>query len=238
MDDKIQIRSLTRGLVTKLFNQQVKDRYSDNQTLLDSLLIREWDTVPEINLKSDLFYFTLGNFTPVYEEKIHVRGKKDKLQTPWMVLHLKFKERYVKDKDSGLLKPLGQRQILVNNIDINLVNLETVKKAFDGVSIIYGSKYVTYNFNNSKEIRLEHIDNQAMGIDLIKKCLPFTVQSTLHEGNVEDNILTVNYPTNTPKTDTYGLRGHIWKVSFKQQTGNKTTQLMRVLISNSARNKK
>lgn len=237
MEDKIQIRSLSRGITTRLFNDQVRERYSDNETLLNACLMRDWDTHPELQVKQNLFYFTLGNFTPVYEEKIHIRGKKDKLQTPWMVLHLKFKERYIKDRDTGEMKPLGQRQILINNIDVN-INLDDVKKAFDGTSIIYGSKYVTYNFNNSKEIRLEHLDNQAAGIELIKKCLPFTVQSTLHEGTVESNITTVNYPENIPKTDTHGLRGYIWKVSFSKKVGNKTVQLSRVLISNSARDKK
>jgi hypothetical protein len=236
MDNKIEIRSLSRGVTTRFFNDQVKERYGDNETLLEACLIRDWDTMPEIQVKQNTFYFTLNNFMPVFEEKIHVRGKKDKKQTPWMVLHLKFKEKYIKDKDTGLMKPLGQRQILINNIDRN-VNLEDVKKAFDGETIVYGSKYVTYNFNNSKEVRLEHIQTEAMGIELIKKCLPFTVQSTLHEGSIEDNILTVNYPVNTPKVDTYGLRGHIWKVSFKEQVGKKTTQLARVLISNSARSK-
>ncbi len=234
MTEQQEIRALSRGIVTRLFNDQVKERYSDNQSLLDTCLIRSWDTMPEIQVKQNTFYFTLNNFIPVYEEKIHVRGKKDKLQTPWMVLHLKFKERYIKDRETGHMKPLGQRQILINNIDAN-VDLAEVKKSFDGVSIIYGSKYVTYNFNNSKEIRLEHIDNQAMGIDLIKKCLPFCAKNTLHEGSVEDNVLTVTYPTNTPKTDTHGLRGHVWKVSFKEQVGKKTVQVARILISNSAR---
>ena len=238
MDNKIEIRSLSRGVTIKFFNNHVRERYSDNESLLDACLIREWDTMPEIAVKQNTFYFTLGNFTPVFEEKVHVRGKKDKLHTPWMVLHLKFKERYIKDRDTGIMKPLGQRQILVNNIDTKLVKLDEVKEAFDGVSIVYGSKYVTYNFNNSKEIRLEHIEDQAKGVELIKKCLPFTVQSTLHEGTVEENILTVNYPVNTPKTDTHGLRGHIWKVSFKEQVGKKTTQFARVLISNSARDKR
>jgi hypothetical protein len=237
MDDKIQIRALSRGIATKFFNDQVKDRYADNETLVDGLLVRDWDTMPEIQVKQNTFYFTLGNFTPVYEEKVHVRGKKDKLSTPWMVLHLKFKERYIEDSVTGEMKPLGQRQILINNIRPD-INLDDVKKTFDGTSIVYGSEYVTYNFTNSKEIRLEHCQSRLAGIELIKKCLPFTIQSTLHEGQVEDNILTVIIPENTPKVDTYGLRGHIWKVSFKQQIGKKTTQLARVLISNNARSKK
>jgi hypothetical protein len=237
MDDKLQIRALSRGVTTKFFNEQVTQRYGDNQLLLDACLIRDWDTQPEIIVKQNTFFFTLNNFMPIYEEKVKVRGKKDNLRTPWMVLHLKFKEQYVKDNKTGEMKPLGHRRVLINNIDIN-INLFDVKKAFDGETFVYGDKYVTYNFTNSKEIRLEHVESEQMGINLIKKCLPFTEQSTLHEGSVEDNILTVNVPKNTPKVDTFGLRGYIWKVSFHEQKGKRATQVNRVLIANSARSKK
>lgn len=235
LTDKIQIRTLSRGAVSKLFNDQVQERYSDNETLLDACLIRDWDTHPEIQVKQNFFYLTLGNFTPVYEEKVHIRGKKNNLQTPWMILHLKFKEQFIKDSETGKIKPLGQRRILINNIDEKIIDSDLVKKTFDGTSIVYGSKYITYNFTNAKEIKLKHIENEATGIDLLKKCLPFTVQSTLHEGSVEDNILTVNAPKNTKKVDTHGLRGYVWKVSFHQKIGKRSIQLFRVLIANTKR---
>jgi hypothetical protein len=236
MDNKIEIRALSRGIGSKLFNQQVKERYHDNDNLLNACLIRDWDTMPEITYKHSLFYFVLNNFMPVYDEKVHVRGKaKSSISLPWMVLHLKFAERYIKDRETGEMKPIGQRRIKISNIDIATANAEAVKRAFDGKSIIYGRKYVTYNFANGKEIKLQHIDSEAMGIDLISTCIPFTMKDTRFDGDVSKNILTVSIPENAPNTDTFGLRGHIWKATFHERQGKKTNQLFRVLIANRAK---
>lgn len=236
MNDKIEIRSLSRGVVSKLFNDQVRERYSDNETLLNACLMRDWDTHPELQVKQNLFYFTLNNFVPVYEEKVYMRNKVKTDLSPWMMIHIKFKEEYI--KVNGVMTKLGQRRQKVSNIDLSQVNPDSIKKAFDGKSFIYGSKYVTYNFNNGKEIQFRHIDNEAMGIDLISSCLPFTIKSTQHEGELKDNILTVNVPKNTPKIQCDGLRGYIWKVTFHEKDGKKTNQISRVLISNNARSKK
>jgi hypothetical protein len=76
-----------------------------------------------------------------------------------------------------------------------------------------------------------------MGIKFIELCLPFTDETTHQEGRLIDNILTVNKPNNTPKVDTFGLRGHVYKVTFHQRDGKRTNQVDRVMIANSARQK-
>jgi hypothetical protein len=234
--NKIQIRALSRGIGTKLFNQQVKERYGDNPDLMDTCSVQDWDTMPEIIYKQLTYFLTLGNFTPIFEEKVYMRNKplvKDKTFYPWMVLHLKFKERYI--KVNGELKPLGQRRIKISNVDVSKLNSEKVSSIFKEASLTYGNKFVTYNFSNGKEIRLEHCSDTGNAIDLIKRCLLVTNSATHQQGEVVDNILTVNKPKNTPKVDTFGLTGYVYRVTIHERVGKKTNQILRVMIENKAR---
>ncbi|WP_373545027.1 hypothetical protein [Chamaesiphon sp.] len=234
--NKIAIRALSRGIGTKLFNQQVVERYGDNTDLMDACKIQDWDTMPEMVFKQLTYFFTLSNFTPVFEEKIHLRNKplaKDRIAYPWMMIHLKFKERYI--KVDGVLKPIGQRRIKISNIDPAKIDSESIAKAFKDVFMIYGNNYCTYNFNNGKEIRLEHVSTQAKGIELISLFLPFTDTTTHQKGEIADNILTVSKPKNTPKVDTTGLKGYVYKITIHERQGKKVNQIFRVMIENGSR---
>lgn len=233
--EKQRIRTLSRGIIAKLFNKQVIDRYSDNQDLLDTCTVQSFDTVPEMLLKQIAFYFTLDNFTPQVNEKLVMRNKGAKKpidNLPWMLLHVKFKERYIFDKETGEEKPLGQRRIRISNIDEKLAIVDDVKKSFNGMNVKYGSNWLSYNFKNGREIRLEHLSSREQGIKLIKASMPFTVKEHQHEGEIEDNVFDVKPPKNTPKLDTDGLIGHIFKVTFHKREGNKTNKLATVYVAN------
>lgn len=231
--DKIANRALTAGVCNKLYNDQVQQRYSDNQTLLDVCTIYPFNSHLEILDKKLTFYFVLENYTPQIEERVRIRGKKDKsdLPTTWMKVHIKFKERYIKS-DTGETKALGQRRITVNNIDESKIDADKMIAVFSGKSFIFGSNYVTYNFKNGKEIVLKHIESEAVGIELIRTFLDYTVESTHMDGKFEGNILTVNAPKNAPKPETDGLRGHIYKLTFHKRDGKRTNQIARILIPN------
>jgi hypothetical protein len=241
-ESKKQLRVLSRGIGNKLFNKKVNDRYEGNQDLIDACLIQPFDSLLESIDKKLTFFLTLENFVPTFEEKIYLRNKpkrkkkdaQDDETIPWMILHLNFKEKFIKDED-GTTKPLGQRRIEVNNIDENKIVEKELRKAFNGSTYKYGSKYVTYNFNNGKEIRLEHASSEKNGIDLISRCLSFCLDSAKQDGDLDDNILTVNKPKNTKKVDTHGLVGYIYRITFYKQQGKRTTKIYSLLLSNKAR---
>jgi hypothetical protein len=240
--EKLQTRTLSRGIRTKLFNKQVGDRYSDNQDLLDACSIQPYDTIPEIIDKKIDFFFTLDNFAPQVIEKIRLRNKPKKGEgevggnLPWMYVHLKFKERYI--NINGILKPTGQRRIKVSNIDLGKTTEKLLREKLEGLTLTYGSSYVTYNFNNGKEIRLEHVDTINNGRKIIEQLIPLTLNEYQHSGEVSKNIFTVTPPENTPTVDMHGYTGYAYKLSFHKQEGKKTIKLFSLLLANKARDKK
>lgn len=239
--NKARLRAISRGVGSKLFNQKVVERYGDNQDLLDTCLIQSFDTIPEIIDKKLTFFFVLENYTPVVEERVHIRGKKTKSSAsdniPWMILHFKFKEKYIEDRDTGELKRLGQRQLKCCNVNLDLVDTESIKKTFDGLSIFYGDRWIGYNFTNGKEIRLKYIERDK-AIILIDKLNEFTLKEYQQDGKAEENIYDLGVPKKVRKPDNYGLTGHLFKITFHAREGNKTKRLRSVMIQNKISNKK
>jgi hypothetical protein len=241
--DKAKNRALSRGIGTRIFNEQVKERYGDNPDFLEGLTIQPFDALLDVVNKKIDYFFTYGNFTPTIEEKIHLRNKpkkglKDDSALPWFMIHLKFAERYIKDRETGEMKPLGQRTIRVSNADLEKYDRDKLKKAFDGKTFQYGSEYVKYIYANARELKFEHVHSREQGIEIINLALPWVVDGTKQEGNVADNILTVAMPKNAPKVDTHNLVGHIFKVTLHKREGKKSTKVDQVMISNKARDKK
>lgn len=240
--EKIRLRTLSRGISAKLFNERVKERYADNQSLLDTCLIRDYDTIPEILLKKITFFFTLENYTPIVEEKIYMRnkpkkGSNEQANTPWLILHFKFKERYIKDRSTGELKPLGQRRMTCFNVDIGKIDKNSLKQAFDGFTFYYGDTWIGYNFTNNREIKLKHSESKEKAIELIEKLNQFTIKDYQPEGKIEDNIFNLSVPKNSPKPDNYNLTGHLFKITIHQKESNKIKKILSVMIQNKVKNK-
>jgi hypothetical protein len=241
--EKQRLRALTKGITAKFYNKQVSDRYAGNQDFIEACTIHPFETVPEITAKQCLFYFVLENYTPQIQEKVHLRnkpkGKKSQLDYhPWATIHMRFAEKYVKDPITGEIKPSGQRQIHLSNIDLEKIDDEVLQSALNGATLKFGTSYTTYNFRNGKEIRIEHVDTREHGINLIEKLVPFTLSEYHQVGAVEDNILTVIPPKNTPHVLVHGMTAHVYRVSFHQRDGNKSIKLKHTLISNKSRKNK
>lgn len=233
--EKQRIRATSRGISNKLYNDFVNQRYEGNQDLLDTCLIQPFDIVPEIIDKKLTFFFTLGNYTAEVKEKLVMRnkgnsGKGDDL--PWLILHVKFKEKYIKDAVTGELKPLGQRRIKISNINENKTTVESLQSAFNGFNFKYGDKWISYNFTNGKEIRLEHQSSKISAMKLIELSLPFTIEEHRQKGDIADNVFSVTPPKNTPTLDTDGLVGHVFRVTVHQRQGKKVNKLFAAYISN------
>jgi hypothetical protein len=234
--EKARLRAVTRGVGTKFFNQQVSDRYSDNPSVLEALTLYDHDSLIEVLNKKIDFFFTLKNTVPVVEEVVHVRGiSKAKGQIPWMVLHFKFKEQYIKDKETGEQKRVGQRQIRISEIDESKCDTDAIKKAFDGYTFTYGTNWVTYNFDNKKEIKLSHCESKKKGVELIKKAIKFTLHADKKDDEIDKGILTVIPPENVYKGDYYGMVGYCFKVSFFIKKGKRAVKIAQVNIANKAR---
>lgn len=248
--EKTQARAQARGIRNKFHNQQVRDRYGSNDAILKACLIEPWDTEPEITNKILTFSLILQNFTPIVSEKISFRNKaktKNKQDENeerssgeiWAQIHIKFKERFIKDRTTGLMKPLGQRRITVNNINPELlINQEESKKKIknllDNETILYGRNYVSYNFLNGKGIRLEHVGSNVKGIKLIEKFVSLTKEEHQQPGEVKKNIFILIVPElNTPSLDTDRLLGHFFKITFHQQIGKKSGKLLTIMLNNS-----
>lgn len=234
--EKLRSRTIARGIGTRIFNERVKERYQGNEDFLEALTIQPFDALLDIVNKKIDFYFTHENFVPTYEEKVHLRNKprggiNDELY-PWLKLHLKFSERFIRDQETGVIKPLGQRSIRISNVDPQKFNKDAVKKAFDNVTFQYGDHLIKYIFSNARELKLLHAHSKQDGVNLIKAAFPFVRDDLKHDGNIEDNILTVNAPKNSPKADTHGLVGHIFKVTLYEMRGKKATKIESVMISN------
>lgn len=236
--DKLRLRTLTKGVNAKFYNEQVKQRYEGNSDLLEACTIYPFETLPEITAKQFLFYFVLENYTPQVKEKIYLRnkpkGSKPVDNLPWATIHLKFAEKYVKDPLTGELKPSGQRQIHLSNVNLDLSD-DMFIKALSGLTLTYGSSYTTYNYRNGKELRLEHVSSSDRGITLLEKFVPLTLKEHQQEGAIDENVFIVTPPKRTPKVLVHGMTGYVCRISFHEQQGNKTVKLKRLLIPNKAK---
>jgi hypothetical protein len=228
--EKGRIRALSRGIGTKLFNAKVNQRYRDDDTLRDSCLVQDYDSLIEVTYKFMLFNFVLDNYTPSIEERLQQRPKGK--PTPWMVLHFKFDKKFVPDKTTNILKPLGERRLRISHVDLSTINESDIKKVFDGFTLKYGNDFVTYNFSDKREIKLKHLDKSGDAITVISKALKFTSDRNKSEGEITESIAVTSLPKNTPKLDAHGLLGHLFKITFYEQQGNRTAKLHSIFISN------
>lgn len=236
-----ELRAVSRGISARLFNDKVRERYEGNQELLNCCLIQPFDTIPEMTFKQNTFFFTLNNFTPNIIEKIRLRNRANGAISKgliWAMVHLKFKETYIKDSETKESKPVGQRTIKVSNVDPEVIELKKIRELLRGKELLFGSNWVTYNFTNGKEIRLEHVSTREDGIKLIEVLLQLTLKEFQQPGNVSKNCFTVIPPElNTPKIDMFGKVGYVYKITFHQMEGKREKKFRSIMIPNKAREK-